>query len=292
MLTSAIDVLWTARYDYQPGWSLELHQHSYFQMIHFLGGRGTLRLGGANHPIRAGILFLIKPSEIHGLTAQSLVKSLDIKFRVGHGGLRRELLAAAGSVSIPESPAPALFERIRYEGEHKKPFYQEMCRTLMNELLLLYLRQQGGMPAANVGLPDEQREMQDPILRRALEFIHTNYGSHISIRDVARALGCSERAVRLHFQDSLGSRPLLFLQRYRVARAKELIEYSDYALKEIAEAVGFKTVHHFTRTFTATEGLSPGAWRRKYLEGIRKDVCINPSFSNMNWTIASDALES
>jgi AraC-like DNA-binding protein len=77
-----------------------------------------------------------------------------------------------------------------------------------------------------------------------------------------------------------------------VARAKELIEYSDYALKEIAEAVGFKTVHHFTRTFTATEGLSPGAWRRKYLEGIRKDVCINPSFSNMNWTIAGGAMDS
>ncbi len=291
MLTSPIDVLWTARYDYQPGWRLELHQHTYFQMIYFLGGRGTLRLGEANHPIRAGILFLIKPSEIHGLTAQSMIKTLDIKFRVGPGGLRRELQAAAGYVSLPNSAAPSLFERIRFEGERKNIYYQELCRSLMSELLLLYLRHQKGLPADSLAAVDGEREIQAPLVRKALEFIRTHYGSHITIRDVAHALGCSERAVRLHFQDSLGSRPLLFLQRYRVARAKELIEYSDYALKEIAEAVGFKTVHHFTRTFTAMEGLSPGAWRRKYLEGIRKDVCINPNFSNPSWTVAGEPLD-
>ena len=79
-------------------------------------------------------------------------------------------------------------------------------------------------------------------------------------------------------------RPLAFLQRHRIAHAKGLIQYSDFAVKEIAEQVGFQTVHHFTRLFTAAEGRSPAVWRREYLKGIRKDVYINPRFENRIFT--------
>jgi hypothetical protein len=44
-------------------------------------------------------------------------------------------------------------------------------------------------------------------------------------------------------------------------------------------------VHHFTRLFTAMEGKSPAAWRRVYLEGIRKDVYIHPRFANRSFTV-------
>jgi AraC-like DNA-binding protein len=52
--------------------------------------------------------------------------------------------------------------------------------------------------------------------------------------------------------------------------------------------VGFQTVHHFTRHFSALEGCSPAAWRRDYLGGIRKDVYINPEFENRIYTIESN----
>ena len=49
--------------------------------------------------------------------------------------------------------------------------------------------------------------------------------------------------------------------------------------------MGFQTVHHFTRIFTALEGRAPGDWRREYLEGIRKNVYINPHFENRILTV-------
>ena len=73
-------------------------------------------------------------------------------------------------------------------------------------------------------------------------------------------------------------RPLEFLQRHRIGQAKLLIQYSDYTLKEIAERVGFQTVHHFTWHFTA-------------LEGIRKDVYINPRFENRIFTVGQSGTE-
>jgi AraC-like DNA-binding protein len=283
MLSSTIDVLWTARYDYQPGWALELHHHTYFQIIHFLSGKGTFRLAENNLPIRAGLLVLIKPDEMHGANASSLIKTLDIKFRVRNTALRKALLAAPMSALEPGQSIPELLERIRFEGERKGPYYRDICRALMEEILLLYLRAQSGNSEKQPNV-DAGQFVQDPLSRKVVEYIRHNYSSPVEVKDIAKALGCCDRSLRLHFRSALGVRPLEYLHQYRIARAKELIEYSDYSLKETAVRVGFKNVQHFTRLFTASEGMSPGAWRQHYREGIRKDVCINPRFSNPNWT--------
>ena len=284
MLGSTIDVLWTARYDYQPGWVLEPHRHSYFQMLYVLGGKGTFQLEDQSFPLRSDLLMLIKPDAVHGATAASVIKTLDIKFHVRNPVLRRALMKAPTCAAIGESPIPELLERIRFEGERQNPLYRDVCRTLMMEIVLLYLRHHSGTSERHPVRPETQELVQDPLLRKSLEYIHRNYGGSVGVADVAKALGCCDRSLRLHFRNVLGIRPLEYLQRYRLARAKELIEYSDYSLKEIAVRVGFKNVQHFSRLFASGEGMSPGAWRQRYREGIRKDVCINPRFENPNRT--------
>ncbi len=284
MLGSTIDVLWTARYDYQPGWVLEPHQHNYFQMLYVLGGKGVFQLEEQTIPLRSGLLLLVKPEALHGATASSVIKTLDIKFHVRNRNLRKALLHAPSCTNMSDSPIPELLERIRFEGEHKHSLYRDVCRALMVEILLLYLRHHSGVEEKPAAPLESQDLVHDPLLRRGLAFIRQNYAGSVGVNDIARALGCCDRSLRLHFRNSLGVRPLDYLQRYRLARAKELIEYSDYSLKEIAVRVGFRNVQHFTRLFAATEGASPGAWRRRYREGIRKDVCINPRFENANRT--------
>jgi len=264
MLGSTIDVLWTARYDYQPGWVLEPHQHSYFQMLYVLGGKGTFQLDNHRFPLRTGLLLLIKPEVVHGASAASLTKTLDIKFHVRNPMLRKALLKAPSYANMRESPIPEMLERIRFEGEHKNSLYRDVCRALMAEIVLLYLRHHSGVEERPAAPVEPQDQVQDPLLRKSLDYIRHNYAGSVGVADIAKALGCCDRSLRLHFRSTLGVRPLEYLQRYRLARAKELIEYSDYSLKEIAVRVGFKNVQHFTRLFAASEGKSPGAWRQQY----------------------------
>jgi AraC-like DNA-binding protein len=280
-----VDVLWMARYDYRPGWALRRHHHNYLQMILFLDGTGMFTVAGRAFPIRGGELFLIRAGEAHGFRAESLVHTLDVKFRVRPGALARRLRDAAVVRRQNEPSLAARLERIRAEGEQKPLFYRELCSVLMSEILYLYLRQdQNGAFPDNSSAADEA-VAHDPVLERALGCIRARYHEPLNVREIARAAGCTERTLRLHFHAVLRMRPLAFLQRYRIAKAKSLIQYSDYALKEIAEQAGFQTVHHFTRLFTATENRSPAVWRSDYHKGIRKDVYINPRLENRNMTV-------
>lgn len=284
MLTSGVEVLWTARYDYKPHWKLLRHEHDYFQMIYFLGGSGCLFLENREYPIQAGALFLIKPRRYHGLGPSSYVKTLDLKFLVRDSHLRQSLMEATDLIVEKDSSVAAMFEHIRSEGERMSHLYRESCNLFLLQILIHYLRQQRHQVDAEAAEPAEDEVPHDHVVRTALDFIKSHYSENLNLQRIAEAAQRSDRHVRQHFEDCLGVPPMRYLLQYRVKKAKELIQYSDYALKEIAELVGFKTIHHFTRVFHELAGESPAAWKRRYQAGICKDVCIYPHFSNVNWT--------
>ena len=287
MLTTSVDVLWTARYDYKHNWKLVPHEHNYFQMIYFLAGSGCLFLTDREYRIRPGDLFLIKPHKKHALAPYSPLKTLDLKFRVYDADLRQRLLNATERITEKGATLATLFEHIRCEGEATSYLYRESCNLSLLQILIRYLRLDRKEPEAVAELREEELP-NDDVVRRALEFVRSHYAEDLNLPRIAGTLQRSDRHVRQHFEDCLGVPPMRYLLQYRITRAKELIRYSDYALKEIAELVGFKTIHHFTRVFREVAGESPAAWRRKYQAGICKDVCIQPHFSNVNRTAPID----
>jgi AraC-like DNA-binding protein len=283
-----VEVLWTARYDYQPHWRLEKHKHAYFQMIYFVSGTGCISIGENEHPITAGSFLLIKPGCLHALNPSSLVKTLDIKFMVRDRRLRKLLLSAAELVEENEPRIADLFERIRHEGEHRGYLYRELCSAFLAELLFVFLRKGHTGEHELQSAPIEQEPSGDWIVQRAARFIREHHADDCSLMQLARIVGRSDRHVRQRFKSTLGVSPRRYLLQYRIHRAQELIEYSGDSFKEIASKVGFKSVHHFARAFHEICGETPGAWRRKYQAGICKDVNIDPEFVNRNWTVQAD----
>ncbi|MGH9583809.1 MAG: helix-turn-helix domain-containing protein, partial [Bryobacteraceae bacterium] len=258
--------------------------HDHFQMICFLSGTGQFTLGGTEYSIGPGSLFLIKPHCPHELIPTSLVKTLDVKFLVTGPNLRRLLLETGDRIDERDLGVAGLFEHIRREGEHSGYLYREMCDVFLTQILIHFLR----IGSQAVSEPDAELEREpvaDPVSERAVEFIRAHYAEDLDLQCIAQAAGKSDRYLRLRFEEFVGTSPMRYLLHYRIQKSKELIRHSDYALKEVAERVGFKTVHHFARAFHEFCGEAPGAWRRKYQAGISKDICIRPQFSNQIWTV-------
>ncbi len=290
MLSSSVEVLWTARYDYQPQTKLAKHEHAYFQMIYFVSGSGSVYLEQQEYPIKPGSLLLVKPHTAHALNPSSLVKTLDLKFVVKDRWLRGRLMQASELHEENEPGISAQFDRIRHEGEHQGYLHRELCNLFLGEVLLHYLRDDQSQEKLCTNDHADHPLYGNRIVQQAAIFIREHYAEDCTLLQISRAVGKSDRHVRQHFKDVLGISPRRYLLQYRIQKAKNLIEYSGYSFKEIADKVGFKTVHHFTRAFHEVCGETPGAWRRKYQDGICKDVYIDPQFVNTIWTISADSV--
>src|SRR5207244_1643129 len=139
-LSSSVQVLWTARYDYQPHWKLQKHKHDYFQMIYFLQGSGRFFLQEHTYNLAKPVLFLIKPNQYHALNAVDHLKTLDIKFQVKDKLLKQTLLRSPSYVLEDDAKISHLFAWIRCAGEQTQSLCRELCGSYLFQRRLLYLR--------------------------------------------------------------------------------------------------------------------------------------------------------
>jgi transcriptional regulator GlxA family with amidase domain len=100
------------------------------------------------------------------------------------------------------------------------------------------------------------------LARKAMAYLHTHYPEPISRESVARYVGVSEDYLTRCFHQEVGVTPMAYLNRYRVNRAKALLEAGRDSVEEIAVAVGFSDAHHFRRVFRREAGMSPSAYQR------------------------------
>ena len=63
------------------------------------------------------------------------------------------------------------------------------------------------------------------------------------------------------FKQITGMPPVQFVLKIRIDRAKELLDFTDKPIAEIAEASGFPDQNYFARTFKKITGMSPTQYR-------------------------------
>ncbi len=100
------------------------------------------------------------------------------------------------------------------------------------------------------------------IVRQAMAYMHENYASPITRAGLAGRLAVSERYLTRCFHQEMGITPITYLNRYRIHRAKALLEQGHTNLTEVALAVGFSDSNYFGRVFREEVGTSPGAFLR------------------------------
>jgi signal transduction histidine kinase/DNA-binding LacI/PurR family transcriptional regulator/AraC-like DNA-binding protein len=100
------------------------------------------------------------------------------------------------------------------------------------------------------------------LVRQATAYIEARYAEPIRREDIAGHVAITPDYLTDCFHQELGITPIAFLNRYRIRRAREMLDSTDLTVTEVAMATGFSSVSHFTRTFHRVVGVSPRAYRR------------------------------
>ena len=93
-------------------------------------------------------------------------------------------------------------------------------------------------------------------------YIQTHFAEPIDHNEIAEHVAISPDYLTDCFHQELGIAPIKYLTRYRIEQAKHLLDSTDSSITEIALAVGFSDISHFTRTFQREVGASPRTYRR------------------------------
>ena len=153
-----------------------------------------------------------------------------------------------------------LLQRLEQLSRRRPPHFQLAARAMVYEALhLLFSSQTESSPY----LPSGKARQ----IRPALEYMHTHYSDPASNGQLAALCGISTVYFRKLFAAAHGTSPIRYLHRLRIEKAKEMLK-SDYGtLSDIALAVGYPNVFHFSKIFKNLTGISPGAYAKGASQG-------------------------
>lgn len=80
------------------------------------------------------------------------------------------------------------------------------------------------------------------------------------VQALARAMSESRSSLYRHLQDLIGQTPSQLLRTIRLERAAAILEAGAGSIQEVAFAVGFKSVSHFSRSFREQYGVPPSRY--------------------------------
>jgi AraC family transcriptional regulator len=103
-------------------------------------------------------------------------------------------------------------------------------------------------------------------LTHVTEFVHDNLARSIRLSELASLAGLSASQFGRAFKVSTGMTPHKWHLAARIEYAKRLLVDREKSIVDIALEAGFSEQSHFTRAFSAANGVSPFAWRRSRLD--------------------------
>lgn len=100
-----------------------------------------------------------------------------------------------------------------------------------------------------------------PRLREVFEFIELNYHQHISLKEVAQAVGYSSAYLTDLVRRLTGKTVNDWIIERRIAQARTLLLSTNDSINQIALQVGYQNINHFYSQFRNYHCTTPHAWR-------------------------------
>lgn len=110
--------------------------------------------------------------------------------------------------------------------------------------------------------------LNEPIVGRALQFIHGNPARRWTVDELAREVGTSRSVLGERFQAVLGQAPITYATGWRMQLAADRIRSGSEPLGVVAAEVGYESEAAFNRAFKRVTGVTPGHWRESAMSDV------------------------
>jgi AraC-like DNA-binding protein len=239
----------------------EIHRETFpFLALEFVaGGRGSLRLAGKSHPLKAGSIFAYGPGIPHDIVSDPAAPL--VKYFVDFTGSGARALLGNGAPQpgeLAQTMAPAevigIFDALIRDGGKSTRLCARIAAAHL-ELLLLKIAE-SAIPPGLSGSPALAT------YRRCLHFIGENWNDVDTLGQLAAACHIDPAYLCRLFRKFHQPSPYQLLLHRKITAAAERLLLPGASVKSIAAELRFSDAFHFSRVFKKHMGLPPSAYVR------------------------------
>ena len=160
--------------------------------------------------------------------------------------------------------AVTLIQQMLREQERMDEFSSDMIISQLSLLMLTLLREASAPTGAKLRTANAIHS-ENEIIRQAQQYISTHVRQKLSVPLVAKQVDVSPSYLTALFHKNLQISPGEYIRRTKLQESKQMIREDNLNFTEIAAALQYSTVHHFSRQFKEKFGITP----TEYAKSVR-----------------------
>lgn len=138
----------------------------------------------------------------------------------------------------------------------------QLMQCHFTEFLIKLIRN-GSAMSEKVSPSEKSRNIASNSLSELMcEYMKNNIYSSLTLKDVCTEFLFGKTQICKIFRESMGMSPMDYYSDLKINHAKKLIREKNHSVSEIADMLGYSTIHTFSRAFKKSVGLSPTAYAK------------------------------
>ena len=241
--------------------------HDFPELLYIDSGAYTMVVDGKEHELRTGDAIIYAPCAFHSSKSKTeanvfimsfeLESKSDIAFYnkvISLDLKQRETLKA-----VVHEALPCFTRRPKGTGFHGMTLNEGVSEYTLEkikkqlEFFLLDIQKNGEEKL-------DKKYAED--IERVRKFCSENINKKLTLSDMANGGEMSISKLKLLFRENFGG-ALNFFNELKLDEAKRLIREGKLNFTEIADSLGFSSLHYFSRLFKKKIGLSPSEYQKK-----------------------------
>lgn len=162
-------------------------------------------------------------------------------------------------LKAPQKAIDCLHQMLQEQDSHD-PYSGDIQLALLSQLLIILLRSLDTAPEKLQ--PRYAIHNENHIIQQAQQYISTHVRSKLSVPQVAAHVDVSPSYLTALFQKHMQIAPGEYIRRIRLQESKQMIRENTMNFTQIASALHYSTVHHFSRQFKEKFGITPSEYAK------------------------------
>lgn len=260
-----INIIWVADH---IAYTTEAHTHEYYHLIYCRKKGGSIGIGDTVYSAKNDHVYIAPPGVHHSMTIGSDMRLIEIKFTVADETLDAYLRSVPGEFQLKDVLLmKTMLLQVANEGMGNQLYSNEAANSAL-KLFLAHTVREFNLPAEDSGKTiknnDFERKNGDLMVLRLRAYIEKNLHKELTLSELADKVGYNKTYLVKKTKLLWGMSPMQYVNSVRLEKAKQLLSSTDMSITEIAESIGFKCIHYFSRNFKRNVGITPSEYHKKY----------------------------
>ncbi len=267
-------------FEYMCDFSFPGESHDFWEFLCVDKGEVNVFADQKFHVLKKGDIIFHKPNEFHDVKSNGLIAP--------------NLVVMSFSCS---SPAMSFFEekvlkvseperlllgqiiqeaKYAFEGRMDDPYQEELIRSenprfAGEQLIRLYLEQlliqliRHNMvrtlpPISPTIVKSIKQKADGELFAQIQEYMEAHMNESLTIEQICKSNSVGRSQLQKLFRNKSGYGAIEYFSRMKIDLAKQMIREDHYNFTQIADALGFSSIHYFSRQFKRITGMTPSEY--------------------------------